>query len=38
MSLSEKNALHTPATLLTEQDLYLYNEGTHSRVYDKLGA
>ena len=38
MSLSEKNALHTPATLLTEQDLYLYNEGTHFRVYDKLGA
>ena len=25
-------------SLLTEQDLYLFNEGTHSRLYDKLGA
>jgi 1,4-alpha-glucan branching enzyme len=24
--------------LLTEQDLYLFNEGTHYRLYDKLGA
>jgi 1,4-alpha-glucan branching enzyme len=23
---------------LTEQDLYLFNEGTHFRLYDKLGA
>ncbi len=23
---------------LTEQDLYLFNEGTHIRLYDKLGA
>jgi 1,4-alpha-glucan branching enzyme len=23
---------------LTEQDLYLFNEGTHYRLYDKLGA
>ena len=32
---------HTPAlqgTLLTEHDVYLFREGTHSRLYDKLGA
>ncbi|RPH56089.1 hypothetical protein EHM82_04060, partial [bacterium] len=23
---------------LTEQDLYLFNEGTHYRLYEKLGA
>jgi 1,4-alpha-glucan branching enzyme len=27
-----------PETLLTEQDVYLFNEGTHVRIYDKLGA
>src|ERR1700674_4005748 len=25
-------------SLLTDQDLYLFNEGSHYRVYDKLGA
>ncbi|MBI2851520.1 MAG: 1,4-alpha-glucan branching protein GlgB [Chloroflexi bacterium] len=25
-------------TLFTESDLYLFNEGTHFRLYDKLGA
>jgi 1,4-alpha-glucan branching enzyme len=25
-------------TLLTDQDLYLFNEGSHYRMYDKLGA
>ncbi|MBI4386108.1 MAG: 1,4-alpha-glucan branching protein GlgB [Elusimicrobia bacterium] len=25
-------------SLLTEEDLYLFNEGTHSRLYEKLGA
>ncbi|HWG47949.1 MAG TPA: 1,4-alpha-glucan branching protein GlgB [Gemmataceae bacterium] len=37
--------LHVPATLvlqgetlLTEQDLYLFNEGNHHRLYQKLGA
>ncbi len=24
--------------LLTEQDLYLFNEGSHYRIYDKMGA
>jgi len=27
-----------PFTLLTNDDLYLFNEGTHFRLYDKLGA
>ena len=26
------------ASALTEQDLYLFNEGTHHRLYNKLGA
>jgi len=26
------------SSLLTEGDLYLFNEGTHSRLYEKLGA
>jgi len=25
-------------SLLTDQDLYLFNEGSHSRLYEKLGA
>src|SRR5215813_8817202 len=25
-------------TLLTEQDFYLFNEGSHYRIYEKLGA
>jgi 1,4-alpha-glucan branching enzyme len=25
-------------SLLTDQDLYLFNEGTHLRMYEKLGA
>jgi 1,4-alpha-glucan branching enzyme len=28
----------TEPSLLTDFDLYLFNEGTHVRVYDKLGA
>jgi 1,4-alpha-glucan branching enzyme len=28
----------TPFTLLTEEDLYLFNEGSHFRLYQKLGA
>ena len=28
----------TQASLLTDFDLYLFNEGTHVRIYDKLGA
>ena len=25
-------------SLLTDQDIYLFNEGNHYRIYDKLGA
>jgi 1,4-alpha-glucan branching enzyme len=28
----------TQTSLLTDQDLYLFNEGTHVRLFDKLGA
>jgi 1,4-alpha-glucan branching enzyme len=28
----------TAPTLLTEQDLFLFNEGSHFRLYEKLGA
>ena len=28
----------TTAPLLSETDLYLLGEGTHSRLYDRLGA
>ncbi|OGR90696.1 MAG: 1,4-alpha-glucan branching enzyme [Elusimicrobia bacterium RBG_16_66_12] len=31
------NVDHKPS-LLTDLDLYLFNEGTHARLYDKLGA
>src|SRR5712692_10377366 len=31
-------APQSPTTLLTAHDLYLFNEGTHYRLYDKLGA
>src|SRR5690606_14948878 len=27
-----------PSHILTDQDLYLWNEGSHRRPYDKLGA
>ncbi|CAN5746617.1 1,4-alpha-glucan branching protein GlgB [soil metagenome] len=27
-----------PRTVLTREDLYLFNEGTHNRLYQKLGA
>ena len=29
--------IHGPS-LLTEQDIYLFKEGTHSRLYEKLGS
>jgi len=28
----------TEASLIGEQDLYLFNEGSHTRMYDRLGA
>jgi 1,4-alpha-glucan branching enzyme len=32
------DAAPSVVTLLTEQDLYLFNEGSHFRLYEKLGA
>ena len=29
---------HTGASLIGDQDLFLFNEGSHYRIYDKLGA
>jgi 1,4-alpha-glucan branching enzyme len=33
-----KPAASPPPSLLTDFDLYLFNEGTHARIYQKLGA
>lgn len=30
--------MHNNISLLTDDDLYLFNEGTHHRLYEKLGA
>ncbi|HST09896.1 MAG TPA: 1,4-alpha-glucan branching protein GlgB [Terriglobales bacterium] len=30
--------VHYDVSLLSEQDLYLFNEGSHYRMYDKMGA
>jgi 1,4-alpha-glucan branching enzyme len=38
MLQATKPAAGTGQSLLTDFDLYLFNEGTHVRVYDKLGA
>jgi 1,4-alpha-glucan branching enzyme len=37
-ALPQTAAESRPISLLTDFDLYLFNEGTHVRVYDKLGA
>ncbi len=33
-----KSMTPTVSSLLTDQDLFLFNEGSHFRLYDKLGA
>jgi 1,4-alpha-glucan branching enzyme len=33
-----ENDMRFDVTLLSEQDVYLFNEGSHVRLYDKLGA
>ncbi|MGH9794743.1 MAG: 1,4-alpha-glucan branching protein GlgB [Candidatus Acidiferrales bacterium] len=33
-----KLQVHYDVSLLTDQDLHLFNEGTHYRLYEKLGA
>jgi 1,4-alpha-glucan branching enzyme len=37
MSNRRKSVLHD-RSLLTEDDIYLFNEGAHFQLYDKLGA
>lgn len=34
----QDNPMSFNTSLLTQDDLYLFNEGTHYRLYDKLGA
>ena len=36
--MTEKPAVRWDVTLLTEEDLYLFNEGSHFRLYEKMGA
>jgi 1,4-alpha-glucan branching enzyme len=38
MSTPQTEPSFREVTLLTEHDLYLFNEGSHFRLYDKLGA
>jgi len=38
MAMAPKHPVLPDVTLLTDQDLYLFNEGTHVRLYEKLGA
>ncbi|MFP3928888.1 MAG: 1,4-alpha-glucan branching protein GlgB, partial [Desulfobacteraceae bacterium] len=33
-----KSRLNREVSLLTEEDLFLFNEGSHFRLYDKMGA
>jgi 1,4-alpha-glucan branching enzyme len=35
---SPTNAVRYDVSLLTDQDLYLFNEGSHYRMYEKMGA
>jgi 1,4-alpha-glucan branching enzyme len=35
---TEEQAVRYDVSLLTEDDLYLFNEGTHYRLYEKLGS
>src|SRR5579864_1363563 len=38
MTQAPTRPTNTQASLLTDFDLYLFNEGTHVRVFEKLGA
>ena len=37
-AISPRQAVYHDVTRLSAQDLYLFNEGTHSRLYQKLGT
>ena len=34
----ERESMDYNQTLLTEDDLYLFNEGSHFHLYEKIGA
>jgi len=36
--MTDRSAVLTDCSLLTDHDIYLYKEGNHFRLYDKLGA
>ena len=36
--LKETAAVHYDVSLLTDDDIYLFNEGSHFRLYEKLGS
>ncbi len=38
MMPGKATAMQYDVTLLTDDDLYLFNEGSHNRLYEKLGA
>ena len=38
MTQAPTRQTESPTSLLTDFDLYLFNEGTHVRIYEKLGA
>ncbi|HKA32510.1 MAG TPA: 1,4-alpha-glucan branching protein GlgB [Candidatus Binatia bacterium] len=38
MSMPQRQSAFREFSLLTEQDLYLFNEGSHFRLHEKLGA
>jgi 1,4-alpha-glucan branching enzyme len=38
MSMPQRQTAFRDVSLLSDQDLYLFNEGSHFRLYEKLGA
>ncbi len=38
MAKSQRKSVSTEVSLLTDEDLYLFNEGRHFRLYEKLGS
>ncbi len=36
--MSKKPAVRWDVSIITEEDIYLFNEGSHFRLYEKLGA
>jgi 1,4-alpha-glucan branching enzyme len=36
--MGSRQPVHSNVTLLSDHDIYLFNEGSHFRLYDKLGA